>query len=79
MIDQRILPLHYEILSYADCRDVAEAITNIVVRGASDRRGGRSWGLALAARQSPARDRDSLLSDLATAQRVLDAACPTAT
>ena len=34
MIDQRILPLHYEILSYVDYRDVAEAITDMVVRGA---------------------------------------------
>ena len=41
-IDQRILPLHYEILSYADYRDVAEAITDMAVRGrAGDRCSGR--------------------------------------
>ena len=34
--------------------------------------------MALAALQSPARDRDSLLSDLAAGQAVLDAARPTA-
>ena len=78
MIDQRILPLHYEILSYADYRDVAAAITDMVVRGAPAIGAAGGYGMALAAQQSPARDRDSLLGDLAAAQAVLDAARPTA-
>ena len=78
MIDQRILPLHYEILSYADYRDVAEAITDMVVRGAPAIGAAGAYGMALAAFQSPATDRDSLLDDLAQAQAVLDASRPTA-
>ena len=65
MIDQRILPLHYEILGYTDYRDVAEAITDMVVRGAPAIGAAGGFGLALAALQSPAGDRDSFLSDLA--------------
>jgi methylthioribose-1-phosphate isomerase len=78
MIDQRILPLHYAILSYADYRDVAEAITDMVVRGAPAIGAAGAYGMALAAQQSPARDRDSLLIDLAQAKTVLDASRPTA-
>ena len=78
MIDQRILPLRFEVLSYADYRDVAQAITDMVVRGAPAIGAAGGFGLALAALQSPARDRDSFLSDLATAQAVLDASRPTA-
>ena len=78
MIDQRILPLHYEILGYADYRDVAAAITDMVVRGAPAIGAAGGYGMALAAQQSPARDRDSLLSDLAAGKAVLDASRPTA-
>ena len=68
MIDQRILPLQYEILSYDDFRAVAEAITDMVVRGAPAIGAAGGFGMALAALQSPARDRDSLLRDLARGQ-----------
>jgi methylthioribose-1-phosphate isomerase len=78
MIDQRILPLHYEIVGYADYRDVAAAIADMVVRGAPAIGAAGGYAMALAAQQSPARDRDSFLSDLAAAQAVLDAARPTA-
>ena len=77
-IDQRILPLHYEILSYADYRDVAEAITDMVVRGAPAIGAAGGFGMALAALQSPATDRAGLLIDLAQAKSVLDASRPTA-
>ncbi len=78
MIDQRILPLHYEVISYSDYRAVAEAITDMVVRGAPAIGAAGGYGMALAALQSPAQDRDSLLADLAQAKAVLDAARPTA-
>jgi methylthioribose-1-phosphate isomerase len=78
MIDQRILPLQYEILSYSDYRAVAAAITDMVVRGAPAIGAAGAYGMALAALQSPATDRDSLLIDLAQARPVLDAARPTA-
>ena len=65
-------------MSYADYRDVAAAITDMVVRGAPAIGAAGGYGMALAAQQSPARDRDSLLGDLAAAQAVLDASRPTA-
>ena len=34
MIDQRILPARFEIVSYADHKSVAQAIKDMVVRGA---------------------------------------------
>ena len=78
MIDQRILPLHYEVLAYTDYRAVAAAITDMVVRGAPAIGAAGGYGMALAAQQSPATDRDGLLADLAVAKAVLDASRPTA-
>ncbi len=78
MIDQRILPLRYEVIAYSDYHAVAEAITDMVVRGAPAIGAAGGFGMALAALQSPACDRDSLLVDLAQAKAVLDAARPTA-
>ncbi len=78
MIDQRVLPLIFTVLAYQDYRDVATAITDMVVRGAPAIGAAGGFGMALAALQSPATDRDSLLLDLATARQTLDAARPTA-
>lgn len=78
MIDQRILPLRYEILAYTGYREVAAAITDMVVRGAPAIGAAGGFGMALAALQSPAADRDSFLIDLAQARQTLDAARPTA-
>ncbi len=78
MIDQRSLPLKLEVLSYTHYREVSQAIRDMVVRGAPAIGAAGGFGMALAARQSPARDRDSLLIDLAQAKEVLDAARPTA-
>jgi methylthioribose-1-phosphate isomerase len=78
MIDQRILPLKYEILSYDDFRAVTAAITDMVVRGAPAIGAAGAYGMVLAAFQSPATGRDSLLIDLAQAKAVLDASRPTA-
>jgi methylthioribose-1-phosphate isomerase len=78
MIDQRILPLHYEILAYDDHIAVAEAIRDMAVRGAPAIGAAGGFGMALAALQSGTADRDGLLADLAAAKAVLDAARPTA-
>lgn len=78
MIDQRVLPLRHEIVSFDDYRAVAKAITDMVVRGAPAIGAAGAYGLALAARQSTARTREALLADLAAAKQVLDAARPTA-
>ena len=58
MIDQRILPARFEVIAYRDYREVASAITTMVVRGAPAIGAAGAFGLALAAQQSPARDRD---------------------
>lgn len=78
MIDQRVLPLRFEVLSYSDYRAVAQAITDMVVRGAPAIGAAGGFGMALAALQSTAADREGLLTDLAQAKAVLDAARPTA-
>ena len=53
MIDQRILPLTYDVLSYDDYRDVAAGHhRHGRARRAGDRRG-RRFGMALAALQQP--------------------------
>ena len=54
MIDQRILPLRFEILSYTHYEDVAEAIAEMVVRGAPAIGAAGGYGMALAALHSPA-------------------------
>ena len=78
MIDQRILPARFEVIAYRDYREVASAIMTMVVRGAPAIGAAGAFGLALAAQQSPARDRDGLLIDLEQAKKLLDAARPTA-
>jgi len=78
MIDQRLLPGRLEVAAYDDYRAVAQAITDMVIRGAPAIGAAGAYGMALAARQSPARDRDSLLQELRQAKTTLDAARPTA-
>ncbi len=78
MIDQRVLPLELRIASYDGYQQVAQAITDMVIRGAPAIGAAGGYGMALAAQQSAASDRDGLLADLAAAQAVLDAARPTA-
>ena len=78
MIDQRILPLEFEIVTYSDYRAVAKSITDMVIRGAPAIGAAGAYGMALAAQQSAAIDRDSLLADLVAAKKVLDTARPTA-
>lgn len=78
MIDQRHLPGSFEILSYRDHKSVAEAITDMVVRGAPAIGAAAGFGLALAARGSAAVSVSDLLADLQAASTVLKAARPTA-
>jgi methylthioribose-1-phosphate isomerase len=72
------LPLTYTVLSYDDYQAVAEAITDMVVRGAPAIGAAGAYGMALAAFRSGATDRDSLLADLVAAKKTLDASRPTA-
>jgi len=78
MIDQRKLPLAFEIAEYDDYHAVAEAITAMVIRGAPAIGAAGAFGLALAVRQSQARTPRDLVADLEAAKAMLDAARPTA-
>lgn len=78
MIDQRLLPTTFEMVECSSHGDVAEAIRDMVIRGAPAIGAAAAFGMALAARQSRAKRRDDLLSDLYAAAETLRAARPTA-
>ena len=78
MIDQRKLPLEFIVVEFDDYHDVAKAIKEMYIRGAPAIGAAAAFGLALAARQSPASDREALLADLETAAGVIKATRPTA-
>ncbi len=78
MIDQRHLPARLEIVAFDRYEDVAQAIRDMVVRGAPAIGVSAAFGMALAARQSMATSPEALLHDLHTAARVLKSARPTA-
>ena len=78
MIDQRALPLTYQIQTYTDYQGVAEAIRAMVIRGAPAIGAAAGFGLALAALQSQATTRSDLRRDLAVAADVLRQSRPTA-
>ncbi|MBN2499971.1 MAG: S-methyl-5-thioribose-1-phosphate isomerase [Anaerolineales bacterium] len=78
MIDQRLLPGEYAIVSYSDYNQVAKAITDMVVRGAPAIGASAAFALVLAAQQSAASDLPGLRADLKRAAEKLNAARPTA-
>src|SRR5688500_9047711 len=78
MIDQRILPGRFEILSFKDHVSVAQAITDMVVRGAPAIGAAAAFGLALAGYESASSSSSELLDDLQAASNTLKAARPTA-
>jgi methylthioribose-1-phosphate isomerase len=78
MIDQRRLPFELVLVETDDYREVAEAIRNMTLRGAPAIGAAAAFGMALAARQSPASQTGDLVADLEEAARVLLATRPTA-
>ncbi|HNO83639.1 MAG TPA: S-methyl-5-thioribose-1-phosphate isomerase [Anaerolineales bacterium] len=78
MIDQRILPARFEILSYRGHKEVAHAITDMVVRGAPAIGAAAAFGLALAGYESVSTSTEGLLADLRASAAVLKASRPTA-
>ncbi len=78
MIDQRILPGRFEVLSYRDHKSVAQAITDMVVRGAPAIGAAAAFGLAVAGFESASSSTESLLADLRAASDTLKSARPTA-
>lgn len=78
LIDQRHLPARFEIVAYDDYRQVAQAIREMVVRGAPAIGATAGFGMALAALQSKAKEKKEFLDDLHQAAAVLKSARPTA-
>jgi methylthioribose-1-phosphate isomerase len=78
MIDQRILPRTFNVVTLDTYQAVAEAITTMVVRGAPAIGASAAFGMALAACRSNASDLAGLRRDLQTAAGVLGASRPTA-
>lgn len=78
MIDQRLLPETFTVVSYRTHAEVAQAITEMVVRGAPAIGAAAAFGLALAGFESRAQTASDLLSDLQAAAVTLKAARPTA-
>jgi methylthioribose-1-phosphate isomerase len=78
MIDQRILPGRFEVVSYRGHMEVAHAITDMVVRGAPAIGAAAAFGLALAGYESAASSTDGLIADLQASASTLKAARPTA-
>jgi len=78
MIDQTKLPNDLVFVTYTDYNDVADAIRNLVIRGAPAIGVAGAFGLALAALQSRATNKDELLSDLEKAKKILFETRPTA-
>ncbi len=78
MIDQRQLPWELAVVDYSDYREVARAITDMVVRGAPAIGAAAGFGMALAAQQSTASDEAALMNDLEEAALVMKNARPTA-
>lgn len=78
LLDQRQLPALTTYQDYSDYKEVAIAITSMVVRGAPAIGVTAAFGLALAARQSEATSLKDFLLDLEKAGQHLIAARPTA-
>nr|AIF17695.1 aIF-2BI family translation initiation factor (mtnA) [uncultured marine thaumarchaeote KM3_78_E10] len=78
MIDQTKLPNSLEYVTYTDYNQVAHAIRTLVVRGAPAIGVSGAFGLALAALQSDAKEKDQLIQDLETAKKILFDTRPTA-
>lgn len=78
MIDQTKLPNELVYVKFTDYNDVADAIRNLIVRGAPAIGVSGAFGLALAALQSTANTKDDLLSDLEKARKILHETRPTA-
>jgi methylthioribose-1-phosphate isomerase len=78
LIDQRQLPWKFEVIELRDPAAVAEAITDMVVRGAPAIGATAAYGMALAGLRSEAGSLDALHADLEAAAERLLRARPTA-
>ena len=70
MIDQTKLPNELVFVKYTDYNDVAQAIRTLVIRGAPAIGVSGAFGLALAALQSDAKEKDELINYLENAKKI---------
>ena len=77
MINQTRLPTKLEFVEYSDYNQVADAIKNLVVRGAPAIGISGAFGMALAVLQSNAQTKDDLIKDLKEAKNILIQTRPT--
>ena len=78
LIDQRLLPSELKIISLSDYNQVADAIRDMVVRGAPAIGATGAFGLALAAQRSSAKTVEGMKVELEEAARLLRGSRPTA-
>ena len=78
MIDQTKLPNQLVFVEYDDYKQVADAIRNLVVRGAPAIGVSGAFGLALAVLQSNSETKENLILDLQKAKQILFETRPTA-
>ncbi|MBP1628100.1 MAG: translation initiation factor subunit family [Holophagaceae bacterium] len=78
MIDQRVLPAHFEYLAYEDAVGVAEGIRSMVVRGAPAIGCAAAYGVALEAQKQAQATLPAFTAALEEAFAVLAASRPTA-
>ena len=78
MIDQTKLPNELVFVEYDNYNQVADAIRNLVVRGAPAIGVSGAFGLALAALESNSTSKENLISDLQRAKQILFETRPTA-
>ena len=78
LIDQTKLPNKLVFVEFSDYQKLADAIRNLVVRGAPAIGVTGAFGLALAALQSKANTKDELIEDLVKAKQILISTRPTA-
>jgi methylthioribose-1-phosphate isomerase len=77
-IDQTRLPNETIMIEMEDCREVAEAIRQMKIRGAPLLGVATAFGLALTAQNSKAKTKKSLISELERSARILKKTRPTA-
>ena len=78
MIDQTKLPNKLEFVEFSDFHQIADAIKNLVVRGAPAIGVSGAFGIALAVLQSNAQTKENLIKDLEEAKKILIETRPTA-
>jgi methylthioribose-1-phosphate isomerase len=78
MVDQRLLPTEFKIVTFTDVDGVATSIRDMYVRGAPAIGATAAFGMALAAYTSSATDVPSIRADLEAAAALLRTTRPTA-